>query len=101
YELCETEPAHPGSDEYLHSEKYGLRPRDWNRTDTLAPLLTVLNRLRRRPPAVRQLRDLRLHPSDNEQVVAYSKTATTEDGLTDQVVTVVNLDPHHVQEATV
>ncbi|GAA2982245.1 alpha-1,4-glucan--maltose-1-phosphate maltosyltransferase [Streptomyces lactacystinicus] len=101
YELYEDEPAHPGSEEYLHSEKYELRPRDWSRTDTLAPLLTVLNRLRRRHPALQQLRDLRFHPTDNDQVLAYSKTATTPEGLTDQVITVVNLDPHHVQEATV
>ncbi|WP_316526690.1 alpha-1,4-glucan--maltose-1-phosphate maltosyltransferase [Kitasatospora brasiliensis] len=101
YELYENEPAHPGSEEYLHSEKYELRPRDWSRTDTLAPLLTVLNRLRRRHPALQQLRDLRFHPTDNDQVLAYSKTATTPEGLTDQVITVVNLDPHHVQEATV
>lgn len=101
FELFEDEPAHPGSEEYLHSEKYELRPRDWGRTDTLAPLLTVLNRLRRRHPALQQLRDLRFHPTDNDQVIAYSKTATTPEGLTDQVVTVVNLDPHHVQEATV
>ncbi|GAB7180908.1 alpha-1,4-glucan--maltose-1-phosphate maltosyltransferase [Kitasatospora sp. Ki12] len=101
YELYENEPAHPGSEEYLHSEKYELRPRDWARTDTLAPLLTVLNRLRRRHPALQQLRDLRFHPTDNDRVLAYSKTATTPEGLTDQVITVVNLDPHHVQEATV
>nr|BFD93338.1 alpha-1,4-glucan--maltose-1-phosphate maltosyltransferase [Kitasatospora sp. Xyl93] len=101
YELYENEPAHPGSEEYLHSEKFELRPRDWSRTDTLAPLLTVLNRLRRRHPALQQLRDLRFHPTDNDQVLAYSKTATTPEGLTDQVITVVNLDPHHVQEATV
>jgi starch synthase (maltosyl-transferring) len=101
FELFENEPAEPGSEEYLHSEKYELRPRDWNRADSLAPLLTVLNRLRRRHPALQQLRDLRFHPTDNEQVLAYSKTASTGDGLTDRVITVVNLDPHHVQEATV
>ncbi|GGV08811.1 alpha-1,4-glucan:maltose-1-phosphate maltosyltransferase 1 [Kitasatospora herbaricolor] len=101
FELFENEPAEPGSEEYLHSEKYELRPRDWTRADTLAPLLTVLNRLRRRHPALQQLRDLRFHPTDNEQVLAYSKSASTEDGLTDRVITVVNLDPHHVQEATV
>lgn len=101
YELYEDEPVRPGTEEYLHSEKFELRPRDWSRTDTLAPLLTVLNRLRRRHPALQQLRDLRFHPTDNEQVLAFSKTAVTEDGLTDRVITVVNLDPHHVQEATV
>ncbi len=101
YELYENEPAHPGSEEYLHSEKYELRPRDWSRSDTLAPLLTVLNRLRRRHPALQQLRSLRFHPTDNDQVLAYSKTAPTPDGLTDHLITVVNLDPHRTQEATV
>ncbi|MER5637625.1 alpha-1,4-glucan--maltose-1-phosphate maltosyltransferase [Kitasatospora sp. NPDC002227] len=101
FELYEGEPAHPGSEEYLNSEKYELRPRDWSTQDSLAPLLTTLNRLRRRHPALQQLRDLRFLPTDNDQVIAYVKTATAEDGLTDEVVTVVNLDPHHPQEATV
>lgn len=101
YELFEHEPAKPGSEEYLHSEKYELRPRDWSRQDTLAPLLTALNRLRRRHPALQQLRSLRFHPVDNERIIAFSKTAVTEDGLEDHVIAVVNLDPHHVQEATV
>ncbi|MFG2695591.1 alpha-1,4-glucan--maltose-1-phosphate maltosyltransferase [Kitasatospora sp. NPDC051984] len=101
FELFENEPAKPGSEEYLHSEKYELRPRDWTRQDSLAPLLTALNRLRRRHPALQQLRDLRFHPVDNERIIAFSKCAVTEDGLEDQVICVVNLDPHHVQEATV
>ncbi|GAA5015835.1 hypothetical protein GCM10025734_65050 [Kitasatospora paranensis] len=101
YELAENEAAHPGSEEYLHSEKYELRPRDWTRKDTLAPLLTALNRLRRRHPALQQLRDLQFHETDNDQVIAYSKRATTDDGIEDHVITVVNLDPHHTQEATV
>ncbi|MFF4342357.1 alpha-1,4-glucan--maltose-1-phosphate maltosyltransferase [Kitasatospora sp. NPDC001540] len=101
YEHFENRAAHPGSEEYLDSEKYELRPRDWTRTDTLAPLLTALNRLRRRHPALQQLRDLRFHPVDNEAIIAFSKTARAADGTEDRVVTVVNLDPHHVQEATV
>ncbi|WP_253794710.1 alpha-1,4-glucan--maltose-1-phosphate maltosyltransferase [Kitasatospora paracochleata] len=101
YEQYENEPAHPGSEEYLDSEKYELRPRDWTRTDTLAPLLTAINRLRRRHPALQQLRGLEFHATDNPQILAFSKTARTEDGLEDRVITVVTLDPHHPQEATV
>ncbi|MFJ1704196.1 alpha-1,4-glucan--maltose-1-phosphate maltosyltransferase [Kitasatospora sp. NPDC088346] len=101
FEHYENEPAHPGSEEYLHSEKYELRPRDWTRQDSLAPLLTALNRLRRRHPALQQLRNLRFHPTDNDQVIAYSKSAATEDGIEDHVIVVVNLDPRHAQEATV
>ncbi|GAB2727439.1 alpha-1,4-glucan--maltose-1-phosphate maltosyltransferase [Kitasatospora kifunensis] len=89
-------PAGPDTEEYLDSEKYQLRPRDWARTDTLAPLLTTLNRLRREHPALRELRNLTFLPTDNEQVIAYAKR--TGD---DQVILVVNLDPHQPQEATV
>jgi starch synthase (maltosyl-transferring) len=96
YELCENAAVHPGSEEYLDSEKYQLRPRDWDRPDSLAPLLTTLNRLRREHPALQLLRNLRFHHTDSDQILAYSKS----DG-TDTVLTVVNLDPHHTHEATV
>ncbi|MBB5116866.1 alpha-1,4-glucan:maltose-1-phosphate maltosyltransferase [Streptomyces eurocidicus] len=100
YELCENTPVRPGSEEYLDSEKYQLRPRDWAAAEragrSLAPLLTLLNRLRRRQPALRRLRNLRFHDADNDAVIAYSKRAGGS-----CVLTVVNLDPHHTQEATV
>ncbi|MDX3231120.1 alpha-1,4-glucan--maltose-1-phosphate maltosyltransferase [Streptomyces sp. ME19-01-6] len=100
YELCENTPLRPGGEEYLDSEKYQLRPRDWEAAEragrTITPLLSCLNRLRRRHPALRQLRNLRFHHADNDSVIAYSKR--TGDSC---VLTVVNLDPHHTQEATV
>ncbi|MCC3767001.1 alpha-1,4-glucan--maltose-1-phosphate maltosyltransferase [Streptomyces sp. UNOC14_S4] len=100
YELCENTPLRAGSEEYLDSEKYQLRPRDWAAAEregrSIAPLLTVLNRLRRRQPALRRLRNVRFHDADNEAVVAYSKRVGDS-----CVLTVVNLDPHHTQEATV
>ncbi|MCD9144221.1 alpha-1,4-glucan--maltose-1-phosphate maltosyltransferase [Streptomyces albireticuli] len=100
YELCENTPVRPGSEEYLDSEKYQLRPRDWAAAEragtSLAPLLTLLNRLRRRQPALRRLRNLRFHDADNDAVIAYSKRAGGS-----CVLMVVNLDPHHTQEATV
>ncbi|MFE7185013.1 alpha-1,4-glucan--maltose-1-phosphate maltosyltransferase [Streptomyces erythrochromogenes] len=100
YELCENTPVREGSEEYLNSEKYEFRPRDWAAADregrTIAPLITALNRLRRRNPALQQLRDIHFHSTDNEQVIAYSKHAGAN-----SVLVVVNLDPHHTQEATV
>jgi starch synthase (maltosyl-transferring) len=96
YELCENAAVHPGSEEYLDSEKYQLKPRDWDRPDSLAPLLTTLNRLRREHPALQLLRNLRFHHTDSDQILAYSKSIGP-----DTVLTVVNLDPHHVHEATV
>lgn len=94
------QPLREGSEEYLDSEKYQLRPRDWAVAEregrTLTPLLTALNRVRRRNPALQQLRDLHFHHTDNDALLAYSKQSG---GNT--VLTVVNLDPHHTQEATV
>ncbi|MEU6854561.1 alpha-1,4-glucan--maltose-1-phosphate maltosyltransferase [Actinacidiphila alni] len=100
FELCEGTPAKPGSEEYLDSEKYELKPRDWAAAEaegrSLAPLITTLNRLRRRHPALRQLRDITFHPVDNDSMLAYSKRSGD-----DVVLVVVNLDPFHTQEATV
>ncbi|MFD8157000.1 alpha-1,4-glucan--maltose-1-phosphate maltosyltransferase [Streptomyces malaysiensis] len=100
YELCENTPVRPGSEEYLDSEKYQLRPRDWAAAErdgrSITPLLTRLNRVRRRHPSLRRLRNLRFHHADNDSVIVYSKRAGDS-----CVVTVVNLDPHHTQEATV
>ncbi|MHC5904128.1 alpha-1,4-glucan--maltose-1-phosphate maltosyltransferase [Streptomyces sp. S6] len=96
YELCENTPLRPGSEEYLDSEKYQLRPRDWESAPTIAPLITRLNEIRRASPALRQLRNVRFHDADKDAVIAYSKTSGSN-----TVVTVVNLDPHHTQEATV
>lgn len=102
YELMENAPAKPGSEEYLHSEKYELRPRNWESAEregrTIAPLITALNRIRRRHPALRRLRDIHFHHVDNDAVIAYSKRSGSG---SDVVVVVVNLDPHHTQEATV
>lgn len=100
FELCENTPVRPGSEEYMDSEKYQLRPRDWEAAEregrTIAPLITTLNRLRRRHPALQQLRDIHFHDADNDSVLAFSKRAGS-----DIVLVVVNLDPHHTQEATV
>ncbi|MEU6357868.1 alpha-glucosidase C-terminal domain-containing protein, partial [Streptomyces sp. NPDC047072] len=96
YELCENTPLREGSEEYLDSEKYQIRARNWDTDQTIAPLITRLNTIRRNHPALRQLRNIRFHETDNDAVIAYSKR--TGD---DTVLVVVNLDPHHTQEATV
>ncbi|MGW7573138.1 maltotransferase domain-containing protein [Streptomyces sp. NPDC054765] len=104
YELCESTPLRRGSEEYLDSEKYQLRPRNWDTAAregrTIAPLISTLNRIRRRHPALQQLRNLHFHHVDNEAVIAFSKHEGHGDRA-DTVLTVVNLDPHHTHEATV
>ncbi|MFE0472149.1 alpha-1,4-glucan--maltose-1-phosphate maltosyltransferase [Streptomyces sp. NPDC058947] len=100
YELCENTPLREGSEEYLDSEKYQLRPRDWDTAEregrTITPLLTRLNTIRRENPALQQLRDLHFHHADKEAVIVYSKRKGSN-----TVLVVANLDPHHTQEATV
>ncbi|MEF9901879.1 alpha-1,4-glucan--maltose-1-phosphate maltosyltransferase [Streptomyces sp. P9-A2] len=100
YELCENTPLREGSEEYLDSEKYQLTPRDWAGAEhhgrTIAPLITRLNTIRREHPALRALRNLRFHHTDNDAVIAYSKRSGA-----DAVLVVANLDPHRTQEATV
>ena len=108
YELFEHVAVRPGSEEYLDSEKYQFRPRDWaafapggpREHETLAPLLTRLNELRRAHPALQRLRNLRFHFVDNPDVICFSKREVTPDG-DDTVIAVVNLDPHAAREATV
>ncbi|MGH3323760.1 MAG: alpha-1,4-glucan--maltose-1-phosphate maltosyltransferase, partial [Streptomyces sp.] len=83
YELCEADALRPDGEEYLDSEKYQLRPRDWAAAErsgaSIAPLIGDLNRLRRSHPALRQLRSLTFHHTDNDQVIAYSKTCVQPD----------------------
>ncbi|MFG3155460.1 maltotransferase domain-containing protein [Streptomyces sp. NPDC048219] len=101
YELYENVPMGPGSEEYLDSEKYQLRPRDragaQSTGDSLAPLIRALNDIRRAHPALHQLRNLRFHRTDNDAVTCFSKR--TAGG--DWVLVVLNLDPHETREATV
>ncbi len=92
FELMDHLPAKPGSEEYLHSEKYQLRAWNLDRADSLAPLIRVLNMARRENPALQQDRTLRFHDCDNPAVVAYSKTVGNN-----AVVVVANTDPHNVQ----
>lgn len=102
FELYENEPVVPGSEEYLNSEKYELRPRDFmgplKRGESLEPYITMLNTIRREHPALQQLRCLHFHDTDSDQVLAYSKVDPTTG---DSVLVVVNLDPHNIQETTV
>ena len=92
YELMEHLAREPGSEEYRDSEKYQLRHWDLARADSLRPLIAALNRIRRDNPALQADWRLRFFETDNDQLIAYSKT--TED-LANAIVCVVNLDPHH------
>ncbi len=102
YELCENIPVRPGSEEYLDSEKYAYRPRDWCAAERgpagIAPFITRLNMIRRSHPSLHWLRNLRFHHVDQPELICFSKRSAAE---TDTVLAVVNLDPHQPREATV
>ncbi|MGW4208543.1 maltotransferase domain-containing protein [Lentzea sp. NPDC004789] len=101
YELFEHEAVKPGSEEYLNSEKYQLRPRDYARAladgRSLEPWLRKLNHIRKAHPALQQMRTLKFQHTDNDAMVAYSKR-DPETG--DTVLVVVSLDPNNAQEGT-
>ncbi|MGI8664936.1 MAG: maltotransferase domain-containing protein [Jatrophihabitans sp.] len=99
YELYENAPVRPGSEEYLNSEKYQLRPRDLTgaieRGESLAPLMKRLNEIRRAHPALHQLRNLRFHSSENESLLVFSKRDAASG---DTILVVCTTDPHNVCE---
>ncbi len=109
FELMEHVPRHPGSEEYLDSEKYAVRHWDLDRPDSLADFVARVNAIRRAHPALHHDRWLRFHAVDNEQLLCYSKTLLVEEPLLfgggpahaprdpDRVLVVVNLDHRWVQ----
>jgi starch synthase (maltosyl-transferring) len=112
FELGENVPLRPGSEEYLDSEKYQYRPRDWAGAARLgygiADYITALNRIRRAHPALHWLRNLRFHRVDQPELMCFSKRASsippspvTGRGQADTVLVVVNLNPYRTREATV
>jgi starch synthase (maltosyl-transferring) len=93
YEHMEGRAVRHGSEEYQDSEKYQLRHWDLERPDGLREFVARVNRIRRENPALQSNGSLAFHRVENEQLLAYSKAT---DDLSDLVLVVVNLDPHHV-----
>lgn len=107
YELIEN-VARPGSEENIDNEKYEYKQRDWaaasKNGSTIAPFLTQLNTIRAQHPALRQLRNLRVHWSDDDAILVYSKVLPgrfVRSGRSDGIIVVANVDPHSVRETTV
>lgn len=107
YELIEN-VARPGAEENIDNEKYEYKPRDWARQEELggsiAPEITRLNEIRRQHPALRQLRNLDVHWSDDDSILVYSKHLAAEHtgtGEADTILVVANVDPHSARETQV
>ncbi len=97
FELCEN-AALPGREEYLDSEKYQLKERDWNAPGNIKELITQLNQIRRDQRALQLYDNLRFHFAENDQILFYSKMTPARDNI---ILVVVNLDPLHTQTAFV
>lgn len=108
FEQMESLPREPGSEEYLNSEKYELRRWDFNRPNTLAPVIATLNRARHENPALQRDHTLRFHAIENPQIIAYSKVWPPPSGdagarvtPSNIILTVVNLDTRWAQAGMV
>jgi starch synthase (maltosyl-transferring) len=93
FELCEN-VAVPGREEYLNSEKYQFKERDWNAPGNIKDYITTLNRIRKTNRALREYENLRFHTIENEQILFYSKAT---EGLDNIILVMVNLDPYNTQ----
>jgi starch synthase (maltosyl-transferring) len=107
FELFE-DVARAGSEENVDNEKFEYRPRDFAKAEkldvSLAPYLAELNRIRSEHPALRQLRNLDVHWSDDDSILVYSKFTDgrfIDDGTSDGILVIANVDPHSVRETMV
>ena len=95
FELCEN-AAVPGTEEYLDSEKYEIRVRDWNAPGHIKDLIARLNRIRRENPALHEYRNLRFYEAESEHILFFGKATAARDNV---VLAAVNLDPFQAHEA--
>jgi starch synthase (maltosyl-transferring) len=98
YELCENTPFAEGSEEYLHSEKYELKARDWDAPGNLTGFITRVNAIRRQHPALHLMTNLTFLNSDNPHVLWYAKTTPDR---SDVVFVAASLDPSQPHDSMV
>lgn len=94
YELCEN-LAVPGTEEYMNSEKYEIKVRDWNRPGNIKEFIARVNGIRNDNPAFHEISNLRFLDTDNEQIILYAKATGDRRNI---ILVAVNLDPvnpHH------
>ena len=95
FELCEN-AALPNREEYLDSEKYQYKQRDWNTPGNIKDLITRLNRIRRENRALQEYENLRFYQSENDNILFYGKATESRDNI---VLVAVNLDPYQSHDA--
>jgi len=97
YELCESK-ALPGREEYLDSEKYQFKERDWNAPGNIKHWITRINKIRRENRALQMYTNLRFYRADNDAILCYGKMTPARDNI---ILVVVNLDPFRKQNSFV
>jgi starch synthase (maltosyl-transferring) len=97
YELCENE-ALPGREEYLDSEKYQLKVRDWNAPGNIKDWIARINQIRKQNRALQMYTNLRFYPADNDAILFYGKMTPARDNI---ILVAVNLDPFRKQNSFV
>ena len=98
FELLDSRPVRPGSEEYLDSEKYQVRRWDLDRPDSLRELISLVNRVRNENEALQNDWSIEFHPVDNDQLLCFTKQS--EDG-SNLLLMIVNLDPYRTQSGFV
>jgi starch synthase (maltosyl-transferring) len=96
FELGEGRAREPGSEEYLDSEKYEFKHWELSQSHNLAELIARVNQIRRENPALQSDHSLEFHETTNDQLLCFSKRSGDN-----VILTVVNLDPHHVHSGWV
>jgi starch synthase (maltosyl-transferring) len=97
FELCES-AALPNKEEYLDSEKYQWKERDWNAPGNIKGFLTALNRIRKENRALHAFRNLKFHSSESDQILFFSKITEAHDNI---LLVAVSLDPYSAQSGIV
>lgn len=97
FEICEAAPL-PGREEYLDSEKYEVRPRNYAAPGNIVAEISALNRIRRSHPALQSHLGLTFYSAQNDQIILYGKRDPIDRSM---VLVVVSLDPHFAQEALI
>ena len=97
FELCEN-AALPGREEYLDSEKYQFKERDWDAPGNIKEWITRLNLIRKQNRALQLYDNLRFYRSENDAILCYGKMTEARDNI---IIVVVNLDPFRLQHSYV
>src|SRR5205814_7430458 len=80
FELCEN-AALPGREEYLDSEKYQWKERDWDAPGNIKDWITRLNRIRKENRALHLYDNLRFYRTENDSILCYGKMTPARDNI--------------------